>query len=195
MFDSFAAYLTEKGSLTPDEVRQVEQVVVPRKVRRHQYLLQTGDVNNYIGFVVKGCLRQFRIGENGQEHIMRFAIENWWVSDFESFLSGQFSKSYIDALEDSEILMMEKTNYDMLIQTIPNFKSLIDKLTTKNFEVHQARIYSNISESAEDRYNNFVTSYPSINQRIPLHMVASFLGLSRETLSRIRKQGIKKNTD
>jgi len=195
MTDAFANYLTQKGSLTPEEIRQVEQVIIPRKIRRYQYLLQPGEVSNYIGFVVKGCLRQFRISENGQEHIMRFAIENWWVSDFESFLSGQPSKSYIDALEDSEIVMMEKQNYDILIQTIPNFKSLIDKLTTKNFEVHQARIYSNISESAEDRYNNFIISYPSINQRVPLHMVASFLGLSRETLSRVRKQDSRKNTD
>jgi CRP-like cAMP-binding protein len=195
MFDSLATYLTEKGSLTPEEVWQVEQVVIPRKIRKHQYLLQAGAISNYIGFVVKGCLRQFRISENGQEHIMRFAIENWWVSDFESFLSGQPSKSYIDALEDSEIIMMEKENYDTLIRTIPNFKSLIEKLTAKNFEVHQARIYSNISESAEERYNNFIKSYPSINQRVPLHMVASFLGLSRETLSRVRKQDSRKNTD
>lgn len=195
MTDAFATYLTQKGSLTPEEIRQVEQVIIPRKIRRYQYLLQPGEISNHIGFVVKGCLRQFRISENGQEHIMRFAIENWWVSDFESFLSGQPSKSYIDALEDSEIVMMEKQSYDILIQTIPNFKSLINKLTTKNFEVHQARIYSNISESAEERYNNFIISYPSINQRVPLHMVASFLGLSRETLSRVRKQDSRKNTD
>jgi uncharacterized membrane protein len=90
---------------------------------------------------------------------------------------------------------MEKEKYDTLIRTIPNFKSLIDKLSTKNFEVHQARIYANISESAEERYSNFVRSYPAINQRVPLYMVASFLGLSRETLSRVRKQAIVKNPD
>jgi len=85
--------------------------------------------------------------------------------------------------------MIEKQNYDMLIQTVPTFKSLIENLTAKKFEVHQARIFSDISESAEERYNNFIKSYPS-NQRVPLHMVASFLGLSRETLSRIRKHAL-----
>ena len=188
MFDSLANYLIEKGSLTPDELKRVEEVAVPRKILRHQYLLQEGQISDFIGFVVKGCLRQFRIDDSGQEHIMRFTVENWWVSDFESFLSGRPSKSHIEALEDSELLVFRKEKFDTLIRTIPNFKSLIDKLAAKNFEVHQARIYSNISESAEEQYNNFVTTYPSIMQRVPLHMIASFLGLSRETLGRIRKK-------
>ena len=188
MFDSLANYLIEKGSLTQDELKRVEEVAVPRKILRHQYLLQEEQISDFIGFVVKGCLRQFRIDDSGQEHIMRFTVENWWVSDFESFLSGRPSKCHIEALEDSELLVFRKEKFDTLIRTIPNFKSLIDKLAAKNFEVHQARIYSNISESAEQRYNNFVNTYPSIMQRVPLHMVASFLGLSRETLGRVRKR-------
>jgi len=195
MLDNLAIYLTEKGNLTPEELGEVMQTVTPRKIRRHQYLLQEGDNSDFIGFVVKGCLRQFRIAENGQEHIMRFAEERWWVSDFESFLSGQPSKSYIDALEDSEVLIMKKAKYDTLIATIPNFKSMIEKLSTKNFEVHQARIYSNISESAEKRYSRFLKTYPSINQRVPLHMVASFLGVTRETLSRIRRHGFSEDLE
>lgn len=191
MFKSLGSYLTEKGRLTTEELRQVERVVMPRKIRRHQYLLQSGDTSNYIGFVVKGCLRQFRVNENGQEHIMRFFIEDWWVCDFESFHSGRPSKYEIDALEDSELLMLEKNNFDGLIETIPNFKLMIDRLSANNFEAHQARIYSSISESAEQRYSHFVKSYPVIFERVPLHMIASFLGTSRETLSRLRKQGSK----
>jgi len=195
MFHSLATYLMEKGGLTNDELRLVEEVVTPKMIRKHQYLLQEGEISHYIGFVVKGCFRLFSIGKNGEEHIMRFAIENWWISDFDSFQSGLPSKYNIDALEDGELLMMKKEKFEALIATIPNFKKLIEKLTAKNYEVHQNRILSNISETAIEKYNNFIKTYPTIYDRIPLHMIASFLGLSRETLSRVRQQNSQKRTN
>jgi len=195
MFSALATYLIEKGGLTNDELKLVEEVVIPKKIRKRQYLLQEGDVSHYIGFVVKGCFRLYSLGKNGEEHSMRFAIENWWISDFDSFQSGAPSKYNIDALEDGELLMMKKEKFEALIETIPNFKKLIDKLTAKNYEVHQNRILSNISETAEEKYDNFIRSYPMIYERIPLHMVASFLGLSRETLSRVRQLNSQKRTN
>ena len=126
---------------------------------------------------------------------MRFAIENWWIFDFDSYKSGLPSKYNIDALEDGELLMLKKEKYDSLIETIPSFKKLVDKLAVKNYEVHQNRILSNISETAEEKYDNFIRSYPMIYDRVPLHMIASFLGLSRETLSRVRQQHTRKRTN
>jgi CRP-like cAMP-binding protein len=195
MFSSLATYLIEKGGLTNDELIMIEAVAMPKKIRKRQYLLQEGDVSNYIGFVVKGCFRLYNVGKNGEEYIMRFAIENWWISDFDSFQSGHPSRYNIDALEDGELLMIKKEKWHYLIETIPNFKKLIDKLTAKNYEVHQNRILSNISETAEEKYENFIRSYPTIYDRIPLHMIASFLGLSRETLSRVRQQNTQKRTN
>jgi len=195
MFSSLATYLSEKGNLTNDELRLVEEVTMPKKIRKHQYLLQEGDVSNYIGFVVKGCFRLYSVGKNGEEHIMRFAIENWWISDFDSFQSGLPSKYNIDALEDGELLMIRKEKWAALIETIPNFKKLIDKLTAKNYEVHQNRILSNISETAAEKYDNFMRTYPMIYDRIPLHMIASYLGLSRETLSRVRQNSQKRTNN
>lgn len=195
MFSSLATYLIEKGGLTNDELRLVEEVTMPKKIRKRQYLLQEGDISNHIGFVVKGCFRLYSIGKNGEEHIMRFAIENWWISDFDSFQSGLPSKYHIDALEDGELLMIKREKWNTLLETIPNFKILIDKLTAKNYEVHQNRILSNISETAVEKYDNFMRSYPMIYDRIPLHMIASYLGLSRETLSRVRQQNSQKRTN
>jgi CRP-like cAMP-binding protein len=195
MFSALATYLVEKGGLTNDELRQVEEMAVPKKIRKRQYLLQEGDISHYIGFVVKGCFRLYGVGKNGEEYSMRFAIENWWISDFDSFQSGLPSKYNIEALEDGELLMIKKEKFEALIETIPNFKKLIEKLTAKNYEAHQNRILSNISETAEEKYDNFIKSYPQIYERIPLHMVASFLGLSRETLSRVRQQHAKKRTN
>jgi CRP-like cAMP-binding protein len=193
MFESLAKYLVEKGGLTPDELKLVEEAAVPRKIRKHQYLLQEGDISHYNSFVVKGCFRLYRVGKNDQEHILRFAIENWWISDYDSYQSGLPSKNNIDALENSELLMIEKAKFDMLRETIPRFKELIDKLVAKNYEAHQNRILSNISETAEQQYDNFIRSYPTIYERVPLHMIASFLGMSRETLSRVRQQNAKKD--
>ncbi|HWV70134.1 MAG TPA: Crp/Fnr family transcriptional regulator [Pseudosphingobacterium sp.] len=192
MFGSLAEYLVEKGGLTPGELERVKHVSVPKKIRKNQYLLEEGDNSDFIGFVVKGSFRLFRIGEAGVEHIMRFAIENWWISDYTSFMTGQLSRCYIEALEDSELILFSKEHWEQLLVTIPNFKQMIDKLSAKNFEAHQNRIYSNISETAEVRYDNFVRLYPTIYNRIPLYMIASFLGLTRETLSRVRKQTTKR---
>jgi len=192
MFGSLAEYLVEKGGLTPGELERVKHVSVPKKIRKNQYLLEEGDNSDFIGFVVKGSFRLFRIGEAGVEHIMRFAIENWWISDYTSFMTGQSSRCYIEALEDSELILFSKEHWEQLLVTIPNFKQMIDKLSAKNFEAHQNRIYSNISETAEVRYDNFVRLYPTIYNRIPLYMIASFLGLTRETLSRVRKQTTKR---
>jgi CRP-like cAMP-binding protein len=192
MFETLAIYLVEKGALTQSELELIEQVAVFKKVRKNQLLLEEGKLSNFIGFVAKGSFRLFRIADDGQEHIMRFAIENWWISDYISFMSGEPSNCYIDALENSELILFSRENWDHLLATIPNFKRMIDRLTAKNYEAHQNRIFSNISEPAEIRYENFVKKYPTLNSRIPLYMIASFLGIKRETLSRIRKQATSK---
>jgi len=126
---------------------------------------------------------------------MRFAIENWWISDFTSFMSSQPSIYYIEALEGSELIRFYKEKWDQLLAASPNFKRIIEELTAKDFEAHQNRIFSNISEPAAVRYEKFVRQYPTLYNRIPLYMAASFLGLTRETLSRVRRQVVKKSTD
>ncbi len=192
MFETLAIYLAERGALTQSELELIKQVSFIKKVRKNQLLLEEGKSSNFIGFVAKGSFRLFRMSEDGQEHIMKFAIENWWISDFTSFMSGEPSNCYIDALENSELILFSRENWDHLLATIPNFKRMIDRLTAKNFEAHQNRIFSNISELAEIRYDNFVKKYPTLYNRIPLYMIASFLGIKRETLSRIRKQAASK---
>lgn len=188
MFESFANYLTEKAGLTSEELKQVEKVTLTKRLRKRQYLLQEGDTSPYNCFVAKGCLRLYRVDEDGAEHILRFAIENWWMADYESYNSGNPSKCNIDALEDSELLLIKKEDLDALYKAIPNLQSFREKLEARSFDASQNRIMSIISNTAEKRYDNFIKSYPQIYNRVPLHMIASFLGVSRETLSRIRHQ-------
>jgi len=191
MFESFAVYLTEKASLTPEDLKLVEAVTVAKKLRKRQYLLQQGDISHQNCFIAKGCLRLYRIGEDGNERILRFGIENWWMADYESYNSGQPSKCNIDALEDSELLLIEKNELDALYKAIPKLHNFRVMLEAKSFDASQNRILSIISETAEQRYETFIRSYPEIFNRVPLHMIASYLGVSRETLSRVRQQYVR----
>jgi CRP-like cAMP-binding protein len=188
MFKAFEQYLIEKAGLNEQDIAAVRVVSVEKKLRKRQYLLQEGDVCVNNCFVVKGCLRLYRVGSDGTEHILRFAVENWWMSDQESLNNGIPSKNNIDALEDSEVIMISQPDYINLQMTIPRLRETVEKLKARSFEASQRRILSNISLSAEEKYRNFIKNYPDVFYRIPLHMIASFLGVSRETLSRIRSQ-------
>ena len=188
MFEVFSGYLKEKGGLTDEEVKLVEEVTVAKKLRKRQYFLQEGDVCHYNCFIAKGCLRLYQIGKDGAEHILRFGVENWWMGDYQSYNTGNPSKCNIDALEDSELLLIEKEDLIALCQEIPSLQKFIKILEDRSFDVSQNRILSNISETAEEKYENFLKSYPAFNSRIPLHMIASYLGVSRETLSRVRNK-------
>lgn len=188
MFEKFAVYLKERASLTSEQLDEIHAVTINKRLRKRQYLLQEGNVCHYNCFVAKGCLRLYRVGEDGVEHILRFAVENWWISDQESYNNGIPSKNNIDALEDSELLLIEKNDFNHIVHNFPNFRTFKDALKARSFDVSQNRIMSNISDTAEEKYKNFIKSYPDISNRVPLHMIASFLGVSRETLSRIRNQ-------
>lgn len=193
MFEVFASYLKDNSNLTDEELEQVRAVVSHRRLRKRQYLLQEGNVCHFNCFVTKGCLRNYRVSEDGNEHILRFAVENWWLSDNESYNNGTASKNNIDALEDSEVLLIEKQDFDKLLNEIPHFKDFIFNLKARSFDASQNRIMSNISDTTEEKYSNFIKNYPNIFNRVPLHMIASYLGVSRETLSRVRNNYAKAN--
>ena len=188
MFDVFRKYITEKAGLTADEQDRMEALCLQKKLRRKQYLLQEGEVCRNNCFVAQGCLRMYRIDDEGKEHIMRFAVENWWISDKESLNTGRPSRSNIDALEDSVVFLWSKEDYESLMREIPVLASFSERLLSRSFDASQNRIYAAISSSAEERYLEFMKAYPDLFSRIPQHMIASYLGITRETLSRIRNQ-------
>src|SRR6186713_2465683 len=121
MFESFQKYLLDKVKISDEDLEKIESVCIHKRLHRRQFLLQEGDVSRHNTFVAKGILRQYRIDEEGEEHIMRFAVEDWWISDRESYTTGLVAKSNIDALEDSEVLQWTKENFEQLVATIPVF--------------------------------------------------------------------------
>ena len=188
MFQRFKEYLQERADLTADELAWVEALAIPRLYSKRQYLLKEGETCRLHTFVCRGCLRFFRVGPDGTDHIIKFAVEDCWITDRESLLSGQPAINNIDALEDCNVLHWTRENYDLLLAGIPAFRAFNDRLIAQALECSIDRIYENISLKADEKYRQFVRKYPGIYCRVPLYMVASYLGVSRETLTRFRMQ-------
>lgn len=192
MYEQLFKSIREKVALTPTEMELCKTFFIPKKLRKKQSLLQEGDICIYNAFVEKGMLRSFSIDEKGNEHIVQFAIEGWWISDLASFLTNSNSIYTIEALEDSELLLLTTEARDALMNQIPMFERYQRLLLQNAYIANQARINSALTETAEDKYLNLGKAYPGIVKRVPQHMLASYLGLTPETLSRVRKQISKK---
>lgn len=188
MYDLILSNVARYISLTEAEKKFFISIMRLRKYRRKQYVLQAGDVARFENFVVKGLLRAYTVDNKGHEHIAMFAMEGWWISDLYSFLTETPATQNIDALEDTEILSIEKPDLEKLYGEVPKFERFFRIILQNAFVAHQRRIISGISETAETQYLSFIKKYPSLEQRIPQHQIASFLGITPETISRIRKQ-------
>ncbi len=163
-----------------------------RKLRRRQYLLQEGDWCRHYHFVLDGCLRMYFVDEKGNEHILQFATANWWIADIGSFHSEKPSRLNIDALEASEVLRIQKKDLLHLYEKYPKFDRYFRVLTENAFVKMQDRVLQNISSSAEERYRSFLENYPNLSNRISQVQIASYIGVTPEFLSKIRKQLMKR---
>ena len=188
MYELFFQKLTEKVNFSDEELNIVKIYLTPKKLRKKQYLLQEGDVCKFIAFVEKGVLRAYTIGEKGAEHIIQFALEGWLISDLYSFLMTEPATYNIDALEDSELVLISKTAHDELLKKLPKYETYIRLQLTGAYFAMQKRLTSILSLSLEERYTNLTAIYPDIIQRVPQHMIPSYMGLTPETLSRVRKK-------
>jgi CRP-like cAMP-binding protein len=193
MYEIFQNYLEEKTSFTKSELDRIQSFAIIKKLRKRQYLLQEGDIWKYDAFITEGCLRTYSVDEKGNEHVINFSIENWWTGDRESLLSQEPSLFNIDAIEDSELVLFTHENFELLCQEIPAFNNMINSILQRSFIASQNRIRSTLSLTAEEKYLNFINKYPGFAMRIPQTMIASYLGMTPETLSRIRKQTAKKS--
>jgi CRP-like cAMP-binding protein len=188
MFSVFEEYLVSKATFTPAEIKRIQAVSTLKSLHKRQFLLQAGEVWAYNAFVISGCLRTYTIDAKGAEHILNFAVENWWTGDRQSLTSSQPSGYNIDAVEDSTVLLIKREDFDRLRREIPALNELVNSILHNSFMSSQNRIHASISYSAEEKYRDFLQKYPAFALRIPQHMVASYLGMTTETLSRVRRK-------
>lgn len=193
MHEKLIAYISQYTNLplTSEEQALIVATFQPKKLRKKQYFLQEGDVSKHVGFIVKGAMRQYSVDDKGTEHIVHLLIENYWANDRESSIMLTPSKYNIDAWEDTELLITTRAEMMDLLDKIPALVQMTRLMDERNAIANQRRLSSTISNSAEKRYEEFATYHPQFIQRFPQHIIASFLGITKETLSRIRKQATK----
>lgn len=187
------SYLSEILEIPKEAVRQCSNFYESRKVLKNELLLQAGEVCNGTYFVEKGLLRMYSIDKNGKEHIIQFAPEKWLISDRSSLYFNEKSNYYIEAVEESEILVLTKDFFANINLEFPNTVENNDLLLQKHIRNLQNRVNSLLSDTAEERYMSFIKMYPDILLRVPQWMVASYLGITPESLSRVRKELARKN--
>lgn len=188
MFEQLVKNMHKSIALSPEQLQDISQYFIPKKLRKKQYIQNAGDVSKYAVFVEKGLLRSFSVDEAGHEHVMQFATEGWWITDMASFLSGEDSLYNIEALEDSELLLLTKTSMDKLIHEVPIMERYFRLLMQENIIALQRRLRVVQTHSAEETYLKFMEARPDIITRAPQQYIALYLGITPETLSRIRKQ-------
>ena len=188
MFDALRAHIAKHIDLTGEEFAECAKLFTAKKVRKTHFLLQEGEDCKNLTFVFEGCFRSYSVDTNGKEHVVQFAFDDWWISDLYSFLSGEPSTYFIDALEDSEVLLIGRAGYEQLCTDIPKFDRFFRLLLQNHHVAIHQRINTTLSMSAEERYLNLIEIYPNITQRIAQRHIASYLGITPESLSRIRKR-------
>ena len=179
--------LEEKVKLSDKDKKEISAFFEIKKLRKKQFLLQEGDYCNNLAFVSKGVLKSYTLDEKGQEHISLLAWEGWWVSDFKSFICEEKAILSIDAVEDSELLLLSRSNYEKLLIEVPAMERYFRIVYQNSLITKDRRLISSNSYTAEEKYLQLIKMYPFISQRIPQNLIASYLGLTTETISRIKK--------
>ncbi len=187
------AYLTSNLEIDDEMVLSIIQNYTTKTVEKDQFLLRKGEHCKHTFFVENGLLRQFSIDEKGKEHIQLFAPENWFVTDRESSFFNLPSAYFIQALEKSEVILLDENFFNLLSKKIPSFADFNNRLLHNHIRHLQNRINLLLSARAEDRYLQFIKMYPDILLRVPQTMVASYLGITPESLSRVRRDLALKN--
>lgn len=186
MFQEIDAQVKKSIPLSDEDKAYFHTLLQYRKVRRKSFLLQEGEICGFTAYILKGCVRSYFVNEDAEEINIAFGVEDWWCGDPASFYEKLPTKMNIQALEDTELLVINAADIEKLFENIPAFERFFRILIHRNLWVLQQRLFSVIATPASHRYEAFTQKYPLLLQRIPLKHIASFLGISPEFLSKIR---------
>ncbi|MBO9205434.1 MULTISPECIES: Crp/Fnr family transcriptional regulator [Niastella] len=192
MTTGFDTYIRSRISLDDAAIEQIVSAAKAISLQRNETLLQQGQICRHKVFIVKGLLRIYGIGADGSEHILHFAPENNWAVDPQSYHQQSPSQFTIATVERSEVLLWAKPDFDRLLQEIPELNMLSGQLVASSHFNNRQRLFTTLSSTPEEKYEDFVRSYPDLLARLPLHMIAAYLGISLKTLTRLRHAQVRR---
>lgn len=184
-------YVTKLVAITHEEGLEFAAAFTPLNVKKRQFIVQPGFTAPSRYLVVKGSLRAYVVADEGQEHTIQLAIEDWWISDYNSYIFQQPAKMFVMAMEDSLLLQLSYQQESRLKAANPKYETFFRILAERSVASMQRRIVSNLTLSAEERYEQFIETYPSVVSRFPQYVIASYLGMTTEFLSKIRNQRLR----
>jgi CRP-like cAMP-binding protein len=187
MFEVFFSHILEKVSLSDKEKELLKTYFTYKKLRKKQFLLEEGEICTYLSFVERGLLKSYNVDKKGVEHVNLFAWEGWWTSDLASFFKEEKAIFTIDAIEESEILMITLADFEKMTLEIPVMDRYFRMLFQNSLFTKERRLLGSVTYSAEEKYLQLAESNPKLLQRVPQNLIASYLGITPETLSRIKK--------
>lgn len=191
-FSEIKKYVAKYIQLTQEEESYFVSLLKITRVKRKQFIVQPDFVCKYRSYVLSGAMRAYIIDKNAQDHTIAFAIEDWWISDHASYINQEPATYFVEALEDSVLIQIDYNAEQLLMETVPKFERFFRIITQRSLGFLQKRILSNLSKTAEERYEEFLGKYPLIAARVPQYTLASYLGFSTEFLSRIRNKRVSK---
>ena len=186
MWEQLRSHFARHIELTDQEWAFCISLFTSRRIKRKTFLLQEGEVCKHLVFVLKGCLDAYIVDRKGEEHVVHFALEDWWLTDDYSFWTGVPGTYFIQALEDSELLIINRDSLEQLFLRHPKFDRYFRILLTNHAVALDRRIVASLSMSAEERYLYLLKLYPNLAQRVSLKQISSYLGITPESLSRVR---------
>lgn len=186
MYEQFRSSLDEIVTLTDKEWELCKNSFRPKRMLKRQFLLQEGDVCRELAFVEKGSLYSYTVDSSGNKHVIRFAFEGWWMANLHSFFTEKPTRLNIEVLEDSELLLLDRKNHNKLLEEIPAYERYHRIIVQNAYVALQQRVENALGLTAEEKYERLIEESPAFLNRVPLNLVASYLGVSPETLSRVR---------
>ena len=187
-FDRLVKHLQSTVHFTNDDMAKLSPFIEPSLVKKKEYLFRQGEIARYVGFVNRGCLRYYFTDDKANEHILYFAFEEWWVGDLNSFYMNEPSPNCLQALEECELFLFNLTSFEGARKLIPAFDEFITIKHRRAYTSTQQQSFESKASTAEEKYKKLLGSSPDVFQRVPQHYIASFLGITPESLSRIRKK-------
>lgn len=181
-------YISKYIQLTQVEKEEFVSILTRTCVQRRSYLVQPGDTVNHIYYVLNGCMKAYYQDELGNKHILQFAVEDWWITDFDAMHYKVPAALHIEAIEDSTVIGIDMRSLEVLFVRIPKFERFFRILYTKAFIALRKRVMSSLQKSCAERYLEFCRKYPGIEKRVTNYHIANYLGVTAESLSRIRRE-------